>query len=133
MNGPDPPSGLFASLRRLLATTLEIAQVRLSLLGTEIELEKQRLFDGLLWAAVALLLLCIGLVLSCGFIILLFWDGYRLTATGVMTLLFLVGGMLLMREARQRLHNPAGLFSTSVTELQRDRAELQDSEQHEPP
>jgi uncharacterized membrane protein YqjE len=133
MNGPAPASGLFASLRRLLATTLEIAQVRLSLLGTEIELEKRRLFDGLLWAAVALLLLGIGLVLSCGFIILLFWDGYRLTATGVMTLLFLVGGLLLMREARRRLHNPAGMFSTSVTELQRDRAELQDSEQHEPP
>ncbi len=133
MSGPAPASGLFASLRRLLATTLEIAQVRLGLLGTEIELEKRRLFDGLLWATVALLLLGIGLVLSCGFIILLFWDGYRLTATGVMTLLFLVGGVLLMREARRRLRNPAGMFSTSVTELERDRAELQDSEQHEPP
>jgi uncharacterized membrane protein YqjE len=133
MNGPAPASGLFASLRRLLATTLEIAQVRLSLLGTEIELEKRRLFDGLLWGAVALLLLGIGLVLSCGFIILLFWEGYRLTATGVMTLLFLVGGLLLMREARRRLRNPAGMFSASVMELQRDRAELQDSEQHEPP
>jgi uncharacterized membrane protein YqjE len=133
MKGLAPVSGLFASLRRLLATTLEIAQVRLGLLGTEIELEKRRLFDGLLWAAVALLLLGIGLVLSCGFIILLFWDGYRLMATGGMTLLFLVGGVLLLREARQRLRNPAGMFSSSVSELQKDRAELQDSVQHEPP
>ena len=131
MNDPVQGSGLFASLRRLLATVHEMAQVRLELLGTEVELEKRRLFDGLLWGAVALLVLGVGLVLLCGFVILLFWEGYRLAAVGVMALLFLAGGALLMREMRQRLRNPTGMFNASVAELKRDRAELHVSDQHE--
>ena len=131
MNDPVQESGLFVSLRRLLATVHEMAQVRLELLGTEVELEKRRLFDGLLWSAVALLVLGVGLVLLCGFVILLFWEGYRLAAVGVMALLFLAGGALLMREMRQRLRNPTGMFNASVAELKRDRAELHVSDQHE--
>jgi uncharacterized membrane protein YqjE len=131
MSGPVQESGLFASLRRVLATLLEMAQVRLDLLGTEVELEKRRVFDGLLWGAVAILALGVGIVLLCGFVILLFWEGYRLAAVGVMALLFLVGSVLLLREARQRLRNPTGMFNASIAEAQRDRAELHGSGQHE--
>lgn len=132
MSDPVSATGLFSSLRRLLGTVLEIAQVRLELFGTEIELEKRRLFDGLLWAVIGLLVSGVGLVLLCGFIILLFWDGYRLPALGLMTLLFLAGGLLLLRLARQRLRSRTGMFNASVTELERDRAGLQPSSQHEP-
>ena len=131
MSDPVHDSGLFASLRRLLDTALEMAQVRLNLLGSELEIEKRRLFDGLLWGAVALLLLGVGMVLMCGFVVLLFWEGYRLAAVGVLALLFLAGAVLLMRQAQRRLRNPAGMFNASVNELERDRAELQASSQHE--
>jgi uncharacterized membrane protein YqjE len=131
MSNPVQESGLFTSLRRFLHTALEIAQVRLDLLGNELELEKRRLFDGLLWGAFALLILGIGLVLFCGFVVLLFWDGYRLAAVGAMALLFLAGGVLLMGEARQRLRNASGMFSASLAELERDRAGLQASGQYE--
>lgn len=124
-------SGLFASLRRLLDTGLEIAQVRLDLLGTEVELEKRRLFDGLIWAAVGLVFFGIGLVLFCGFVTLLFWEGYRLAAVGTMALLLLGGGVFLMREARLRLRAPNGIFNASLTELKRDRAGLEVSTPHE--
>jgi uncharacterized membrane protein YqjE len=131
MSDPVKQSGLFASLRRLLSTALEIVQVRLDLLGTEVELEKRRLFDGVLWGAVGLLLLGVGIVLLCGFVILLFWDGYRLAAVGVMALLCLAGSIVLLREARQRLRNPSGIFSASIAELKRDQTGLQASGQHE--
>lgn len=131
MTEPIKERGLFASSRRLLATVFEIAQVRLGILGTELELEKRRLFDGLLWAAVAMLALGVGLVLLCGFVILLFWEGYRLAAVGVLALLFLGGSALSIREARQRLRSPTGMFSASVAELERDRAELGASGHHE--
>ena len=49
--------GLFESLRRLSATLLEIANVRLELLVTDLELEKQRLVDMLLRMLLGLLLL----------------------------------------------------------------------------
>lgn len=131
MSDPVKASGLFSSLRRLLSTALETVQVRLDLLGTEVELEKRRLFDGMLWGAIGLLVLGVGIVLSCGFIILLFWDGYRLAAVGVMALLCLGGSIVLMRESRQRLRNPSGVFSASTAELKLDQTGLQTSDQHE--
>ena len=131
MSDPVREAGLLASLRRVLATVLELAQVRMELLGTEIELEKRRLFDGLLWGVVALLALGVGLVLLCGFVTLLFWEGYRLAAVGVMALLFLVGAVLLMSKARQLLRSPTGMFENSVAELKRDRARLHAPDQHE--
>jgi uncharacterized membrane protein YqjE len=107
-----------------------MAQVRLELLGTEVEFEKRRLFDGLLWGGVALLLLGIGLVLLCGFIVLLFSEGYRLAAVGVMAMLFVGGGALMMREARSRLRNPKSMFETSARELAKDRAGLSPKDEH---
>lgn len=131
-------SGLFASVSRLLATVLEMAQVRLQLLGTEVELEKRRLFDGLLWGGVALVALGLGLVLLCGFVILLFWEGYRLAAVGGMALLLLVGGGLMLRHARCRLGNrsrahgqTSSMFDASLAELKSDLASLRSTLQDE--
>ncbi|MBA3056575.1 MAG: phage holin family protein [Gammaproteobacteria bacterium] len=131
MSQAGKSDGLFASLRRLLGTLLEIAQVRLELLGTELELEKRRLFDALLLGLVALLMAGVGLVLLCGFIILLFWDGYRLAAVGVMMLLVLLTAAWLVRAAGRRLQTPNGIFEASLAELQRDRAGLQPGGLHE--
>jgi uncharacterized membrane protein YqjE len=124
MTEPEPARGLFASLRQLLGTVVETAQVRLALLSNEIEQEKLRLFDALLWAALALLLLGLGAVLLCAFIIFLFWDGYRLAALGLMSALCLGAGAGLMWVARQRLQSRGGLFNASVQELGRDRSGL---------
>jgi uncharacterized membrane protein YqjE len=131
MNETGNERGIFASLRRLLATALEIAQVRLALLGTEVELEKQRLFEGLLWGALALLAIGVGLVALCGFIVLLFWDGYRLAALGVITFVFLAAGVMLLRESKRRLHTPGGMFNVNLSELQRDHDGLVPQKPHE--
>lgn len=131
MANAAPQSTLFASLRRMLGTVLEIAQVRLELLGTEVEFEKRRLLEGLLWGAVGLMVLGVGLVLACGFVVLLFWDGYRLPALGVMTLLFLGIGVWLLHDAKKRLRPREHVFGQSVTELRRDRAGLQAADSHE--
>ena len=131
MRNPIYESGLLSSLRQLLATVLELAQVRLSLLGTELELEKRHLFSALLWAVLALLVFGIGLVLLCGFIVLLFWEGHRLTVIGVMVLVFLGVGALLLRQARCCLYSAQGMFAASVAEMKRDRADLNASGHHE--
>ena len=110
-----------ASLRQLLGTLLEIAQVRLELISTELELEKRRWFDALWLAALAFVCIALGLVLLCGTLLLLFWEGYRLAAAAALTVLFLGGGALLLAQARQRLRQAGGMFSASVRELRRDR------------
>ena len=131
MSHSAPATGLLASLRRLLGTVLEMAQVKLEIFGNELELEKRRLADGLLWGAAALVMLSLGLVLLCGFVVLLFWDGYRLAAVGVMTLLFLGGGWLLLQLARRRLRSPGGMFASSLAELQHDQAAVSATGQNE--
>jgi uncharacterized membrane protein YqjE len=123
-----PGAGLLVSLRRLLSTTLEIAQVRLELLAVELEQEKQRVVAGLLWAALAVLLLGIGTVLLVGLLLLLLWDGYRLPALALLSLLFLGGGGLLLRRAHARLSSRGGLAAASLGELARDREALERSE-----
>ena len=132
MAEPAQHSGLFASLRRLLATALEMAQVRLEIISTEVELEKRRIFDGLLWGALALLFLGLGLVMLCGLVILMFWEGYRMTALGLMMLLFLATGALLMQQARHRLRNATGMLGTTLAELKQDRAGMPTLNPHEP-
>ncbi|PIY27699.1 MAG: hypothetical protein COZ09_13815 [Comamonadaceae bacterium CG_4_10_14_3_um_filter_60_42] len=114
-------TGLFGQLQRSLGTVVELARLRLALLGTELGLEKQRLATGLFWGACAALSLTVAAVLFCGFVILLLWDGYRLAAVGALTLLFLVGGWFLLKVAQRRLGAESNLFSVSLAELERDR------------
>lgn len=108
----------------MVGTVLEIAQVRLELLGTELEQEKLRIFDSLLLAGVGLMLLTVGTLLLCGFLLLLFAEGYRLAALGVLTLAFLAGGVLLMRAGGQRLRAPDGLLGATLSEIAQDRQAL---------
>ena len=130
-NAPTPPSrqqdaptgGLFASLRQLLFTLLETAQVRLELLGTELEAEKRRIFDALVFAALALVCLALGLVLLGATVILMFPDGWRFAVAGALVLLFLAGGLALLGLARRRLRHPLGMFHASAQELARDRGQ----------
>lgn len=124
MNAPPAGGGLLASLRRLVASGLELAQVRLELLSTEIEQEKLRLFEAFIWAAVGLLLLVVGVVLAIGTLALMLQDAYRLPVLAVLSLVLLAAAAWLLRLARDRLRRPGGLFSASVAELSRDRQAL---------
>ena len=117
-------SGLFASVRQLLSTAVETLRVRLELLSTELEQEKLRLFDAVLWAGLALLLLGMGLLLLCGLVVVVLWEQHRLLALGALAVLCLGSGVWLLRMARARLQAPGGLFATSVAELSRDQAAL---------
>jgi len=126
VSGRPAGGGLFNSLRTLLATVLGIGQVRLEIFSTELEAEKLRLFDTLWRVALGVLLLGIATVLMAAFVLLLFWDHYRLPALGVMTVLFLGGGVALLVWARRGLQAGAGgPFALSLGELQRDLDSLQ--------
>jgi uncharacterized membrane protein YqjE len=128
-----PAGGLLVSLRRLVATLLELAQVRLELIANEIEEQKLRILAGLIWAAFGVLLVGLGLVLLIGCIVLLFWDGYRLQAMAVLTLVFLAGGALALRRASAQLQSKPGAFAASVAELVQDRERLAPAPGVEPP
>jgi uncharacterized membrane protein YqjE len=128
----NPTGGLFSQLQGSLRAVTELLRVRLALVGTELELEKQRIGQGLLWGVAALLSLTVAAVLMCGFVILLLWDGYRLAAVGVLAVFFLSVGMRLLQSAQHRLSAESNLFSASLAELERDGAALSDAPPHAP-
>ena len=115
--------GLLASVRQLVSTLLETAQVRLELLATELEAEKRRVLDVVVLVAVALVCLSLGLVMLCATVVLLVDEAYRWAAAGAMALLMLGGALVLLGLARRRLRNPLGMFHASAQELARDRGQ----------
>lgn len=130
---PAPGGGLLASLRGLIATALELGQVRLELIGAELEEQKLRILTALVWGALGVLLVGLGLVLFIGCVVLLFWDGYRLQAMAVLTVAFLGGGALALRQASEQLQSKAGAFAASVAELAQDRKRVTPATGSEPP
>ena len=121
--GPEG-GGLAASLRQLVASGLELAQLRLELLGTEIEAQKLRIAAALAWGALAMVLFALALVLLVLCVMIYFWEPYRFQAAAVMLIVFLAGGVFAARLARARLQTTAGTFAASVGELRRDRDAL---------
>lgn len=121
-------AGLFGSLRRLVASLLELAQVRLDLLSTEYQREKLRVFDGLLWAALALIFLTLGLLLLAGLLVALTPEAWRLVVLGLLTLLSLGLGVWMVQQARRRLSSPDGLLPATRAELARDLGALRPPE-----
>lgn len=117
-------AGLFASLRGLLATAIGLVQTRLELLATELQEEKVRLLSAAAYGAAAVLLLCFGAVFLVAFLTVLFWDGNRLLILGLGTLFLLGGGGLAMALAVAQVRRGSRLFSASLAELRRDRADL---------
>jgi uncharacterized membrane protein YqjE len=100
MDQPLRRQGLMVSLKRLLATLLELAHVRLQLVLNELDQQKLRLFDALLIAAASLVALALGLVLLVAFLVSLFPEPQRPIVLGVLMLLFIgasAGGLLAAR------------------------------------
>ena len=128
-----PGGGLFESGKRAFDSLIDLALVRLELFGTELEAEKLRLFNALVQGAVALVLLALALVLSLGFVVLLFWDGYRLAAIGVLALsLAGAGAWLLMRSRNLLVVRDGSAFALTLGELRRDRESLRPAEAQPP-
>lgn len=119
----EPPR-LASSLRGLASTVLELLHVRLELLSVEAQEEVLRLGALLLYGAVAVTFLSLGLTFLAVFITVALWDSHRLLALGVFTAVFLIAGGVAAWLARARLQSGTRLFSASIEELRQDREEL---------
>ena len=120
----DAGSGILHSLRNLAATLVALLQNRLELLVTEIEEERVRLLQLLLWAAGALLFLAIGALLLILLLVVLFWDTHRIAAIAVLAGAFLALGVGMAISVRNQMHARSRLFSTSLDELAKDKDQL---------
>lgn len=116
--------GLVQSLRRLAATLVALLQTRLELLANELEEERVRLVQVLLWGCIALAFLLLGVVMLTLFVVVLFWDTHRVLVSGLLALTFIAIGLAAVAVARSRARARSRLFSASLAELANDREQL---------
>jgi uncharacterized membrane protein YqjE len=122
---PEQPStGLFDSLRNLLATLAQIGHTRLELLGTEVEEQVVRLVSTLIWGLVALFLAFATTVLAAVAIIVAFWDSNRIMAAVGVAVVFGIAAAVAAWRALTQLHNRPHLFQATLEELKKDRERL---------
>jgi uncharacterized membrane protein YqjE len=61
------------------------------------------------------------IILMTAFIVVLFWDNYRLLVLGGLAALFFIAGLLMLNAFRRITQEKSKLFSASLAELSSDR------------
>jgi uncharacterized membrane protein YqjE len=112
----------------MASTLLELVQIRLELFSIEAQEEVLRVGALLVYGAIAVAFLSLGVVLLALLITVALWDTHRLLALGVFTGLFLITGGVAAWLARERVLSGTRLFSASVDELKQDREVLRSSQ-----
>jgi uncharacterized membrane protein YqjE len=114
------PTGILASLRRLVDVSLAIAHNRLELLLVELQEERLQFFELLLLVAVAVVLAAMTLITITVTLVVLCLRAERPDLLiGIMLVYMVVTGVAFWR-LRQRLHRWAP-FSSTLAELKKDK------------
>jgi len=121
---PARASGLLASLQRLLATFAGILHTRIEIVSTELEEEGIRVRELLFYGLVSAFFLGLGLLLGTAFVILVFWETHGLSVLAVFAVLYLAIGIGTALVVRHKLKTRPRLFSTTISELGKDRERL---------
>ena len=111
---------MFASLRKSVATLIDIGATRLELAATEYEEERLRLLRLLISTITTLLLLSMTVLMATTFVIVLMWDSHRLLTLGILGLAFALATVVSALGWRRRLSQQPVFMAATVAELQRD-------------
>ncbi|MDP2761921.1 MAG: phage holin family protein [Sideroxyarcus sp.] len=116
--------GLLESVKTLVGTLLDIARTRLELLANEVEEERLRIWQVLIFSSLTLFFFGLAVVLLTSFVVVLFWDDHRLWVLALFTGLYSVFGLLAWNSLRRVSRARSKLFSLSISELNDDSEQL---------
>jgi len=120
----EAPPGLIASVRSLLATWVVLLNTRLELLSADLEEQLQFLGKIVFLGVASIFCLSFGLLLLTLFVVVCFWDSYRLEVLGGFTLLYLGAGITAAVVMRNRVKNKPRFLATTLDELSKDYKHL---------
>ena len=121
----DSVSGPFTSaVKALAATALGVVQTRIELLSTEWEEERARLGRISIAISFALFFTGIATVLVAAFVVVAFWETYRLWVLGGVASAFIVAAIACWRIAAIATAAKPRLFAATLSALAEDRAVL---------
>ena len=111
---------LLAAAGRIGTTLVAMAGTRLELAAVEFQEDARRLLGYLAWSLLAVFLAAGSLMLVALFVILLFWESYRLLAVAGMATLLGIAALLIVSRVRAGLHARTPLFADTLAELRKD-------------
>lgn len=112
--------GLLAAAGRIGATVAAMAATRLELAAVEVQEEARRLLGYLVWTLLGASLVAGAFMLCAVFVILVFWDTYRLQAVAAMIALLGLGGAALLWRVKAALRAAPAPLSATMAELRND-------------
>jgi len=117
----DESPGLFRSARRVLSTTLAVAENRLELFLVELREERFRILNALLLVGALVAVGFLALIMVTLTLVVAFWDTARLTVLITLSLLYLATTAAIFWQLKLRIsHWPT--FQDSLAELKKDRS-----------
>jgi len=125
---PAPP-GLIDSLRRAVATAVELVRVRLTLVGVDLETAVTHWLRSLVWLLVAFFTGSLAVLMLVVTVLIAFWDTHRLLAAVLITnglaATALIAALMVRRQIRTRPH----LLASTLAELRHDATALDGGQQ----
>lgn len=118
--GSDSP-GMFHSLKALGATLASALHTRVELFVTELEEERERLKQTLIFTLLLVFGLSMGFILLTIFLVALFWERGWIGAIGALSFLYLsIATFAAIKLSHSVIKRP-GLFPATLAELGKDR------------
>lgn len=122
---PEQPIKRFLdSVGQLVITAVEMVQTRLELIVIELQEGLEGLVGLIVWWLVALAAAALGLLFGGLTLIFVFWDTHRVLVAALVMCAFLLLAAVASRLALAKLRLQRTLFTTTMTELAKDRAFL---------
>ena len=126
MDEARAPEGAFDSLRALGATLFDAAGTRIELALVELREQGEHRKQLVVLAVTGAVFLVMALLLAAFFVVVLFWDTYRLAAIGAVTLLYLAIAAAAFLRLRARAQAMPAPFEATLRELAADRDMLRE-------
>jgi uncharacterized membrane protein YqjE len=115
---------ILSTVSRIAATLVAMVGTRLELAAVEFQEDARRLLGYLAWTLLAVFLAAGSTMLVALFVIVIFWDTYRLPAVAAMAILFGLGAAVILMKVRSGLNAQAPLFAATLAELRSDVAAI---------
>lgn len=115
---------LLSALKNIVSTGVSIAQTRLEIISTDVQIARAQFLRLLVFVMFALFFLFFGLVMLALLIVIYSWETDRILALSLLTSSFLVIGIILAFVVLRTLKAMPRLFEATLTELAKDRQEL---------
>jgi uncharacterized membrane protein YqjE len=122
MNAENSVHGILDSVRLLIDRLIGGAQERVELVSLELQEEKARLIQTLIWLGAASFAVAATLIFGSITLVFLLWDNARLAALGGLTLAYATGAAASIVAFRRYLARQPRPFAASIDELKEDRA-----------